>query len=170
MKHLIATFCALALSATTPALAAGGGGGGGGGKPSEGAVTLSDLPLYNSIEEATQALMEEFGEDETCPRNVDVPSIVIPIASGRYLYGYAFVTPRLCLARGVNDSRVIERLHFLVDEMVRTAHRHPFQIDGQGNIDREATRELLLTVLNEATESGQIERLDLLGSDIRPLQ
>ena len=38
-----------------------------------------------------------------------------------------------------------------------------------GEIDREGTREFLLSALGEVVEPGQIERLDLLGSDIRPM-
>jgi len=159
-----------ALLLTSSALAGGGGGGGGSSAPAEGAVMSSDLPLYNTIEEATQALMEEFGEDETCPRNVDVPSIVVPIAADRYLYGYAFVTPRICLSRGVSETRFIEGLHFMVDAMIREAHRHPFMIDAEGAVHRDETKEFLYAALLAVAEEGQIERLDLLGSDIRPLQ
>jgi hypothetical protein len=172
IRILSYALCA-SLALSTPAFAGGGGGGGGhgggGGSSGPGAVASTDLPLYNSVEEATQALMREFGEDETCPRNVDVPSIVVPVESHHYLYGYAFVTPRICLARGVNETRFIERLHFVVDVMVRSAHRHPFHMDDSGEIDREATREFLLTALADVVEPGQIERLDLLGSDIRPM-
>ena len=53
--------------------------------------------------------------------------------------------------------------------MVRSAHRHPFHMDDQGVIDREATREVLLSALGEVVDPAQIERLDLLGSDIRPM-
>ncbi|WP_306015625.1 hypothetical protein [Oceanicaulis sp. MMSF_3324] len=159
-----------ALLLSAPAFAGGGGGGGGGGGSAKpGDVASTDLPLYNSVEEATQALMAEFGEDETCPRNVDVPSIVVPIESSHYLYGYAFVTPRICLARGVSQTRFIERLHFMVDVMVRSAHRHPFHINEAGEIDRENTREVLLAALGDVVDPAQIERLDLLGSDVRPM-
>lgn len=167
-------FLAYALSASlvfsAPALAGGGGGGGGGGGAAKpGAVPGTDLPLYNSVEEATRALMEEFGEDETCPRNVDVPSIVVPVESRQYLYGYAFVTPRICLARGVSETRFIERLHFVVDALVRSAHQHPFHMDETGAIDREDTRTHLYAALNGVVDPAQVERLDLLGSDIRPM-
>ena len=172
IRYFAYALCA-AFLLSTPAFAAGGGGGGGGGSGGSsgpGAVASTDLPLYNSVEEATQALMAEFGEDETCPRRVDVPSIVVPIESHHHLYGYAFVTPRICLARGVSATRFIEDLHFLVDTMVRSAHRHPFMMDDAGEIDRESTRQILYAAIGEVVDPTQIERLDLLGSDVRPLR
>lgn len=170
IKSLAFALAGSVLLASTAVAGGGGGGGGGSSAPAEGAVMSSDLPLYNTIEEATQALMEEFGEDETCPRNVDVPSIVVPIAADRYLYGYAFVTPRICLSRGVSQTRFIEDLHFMVDAMVREAHRHPFTMDASGEVHRDGTQEYLYAALMSVAEEGQIERLDLLGSDIRPLR
>lgn len=170
IKSLACALVSSVVLASTAFAGPGGGGGGGSSAPAEGAVMSSDLPLYNTIEEATQALMEEFGEDETCPYNVDVPSIVVPIAADRFLYGYAFVTPRICLTRGVSETRFIEGLHFMVDAMVREAHRHPFTIDASGEVMRDDTQEHLLEALLSVAEDGQIDRLDLLGSDIRPIQ
>lgn len=142
----------------------------GGSRGGEGAVRSTDIELYNSIDAAADALMDEFGEDETCPRNVDVPSIVIPIAADGRLFGYAFVTPRICLARGVSESRFIAQQHFMVDAMIRAGHAHPFVLHRDGAIDREDTRTHLLAALETVASTGQIERLDLLGADIRPVR
>lgn len=132
----------------------------------EGSVRRADLPLYNALDAATDAAMEVFGPDDTCPRNVTVPALVIPVVDRGALVAYAFITPRLCLARGANENRLRDDLHFVVDRMVRSSHAHPFVIT-EGELDRSETHAAIFASVSEIAGEGRIERLDLLGSDLR---
>lgn len=168
MAQLLAYLCgalALVLSAVSPAYAAA--------PPSEpsrpsgpGSVRSTDIELYNALDAATDAAMEIFGPDDTCPRDLTVPALVVPVVDRGQLTAYAFVTPRLCLARGANESRLRDDLHFVVDRMVRASHAHPFSfVDGE--LNRTETRAAISAEVAAIVGEGRIERVDLLGSDLR---
>lgn len=100
------------------------------------------------------------------PRNAN--KLVAPVVreDGR-LAGYAFVTPRVCFARGFNSFDFREDEHFLMDAMVRAVHRHPFVLNEDGETtDRQAA----LAAFREAVEqvyNGQASGYDLSGDDLR---
>jgi hypothetical protein len=129
------------------------------------------IQLYDAVRERADRTAESFGVDEeTCPNETRTAPIVIPVVQNDYLVGYAFATPRFCLRRGVNRFGLDDRMHFVVDRMVREAHRSPY-VMGEGDVlEKAATGEALLRAVVEVVGDDRIERLDLLGSDVRYLR
>ncbi|MCP2670258.1 hypothetical protein NHF40_04875 [Maricaulaceae bacterium EIL42A08] len=129
------------------------------------------IELYNVIDERADRLAEEFAlDDQNCPNELRSAPIVLPVTDGDRLVGYAFATPRFCLARGYNRFQMDESMHFIVDRMIREAHRTPYAFLGNNTIDKTAANEALLRVAREIIGEERIERLDLLGSDVRYLR
>ncbi len=126
------------------------------------------IELYNVHEERADRIAETFSEeDPTCPNYELGRQIVIPVTHDEFLVGYAFITPRFCFSRGVNRFQVVNRMHFIFDGMVRAAHRTPFvRIDNE-TVDQSATNEALLAAARSVVGDGRLERIDLLGSDVR---
>ena len=129
------------------------------------------IELYNVVDERADRLAEEFAlDEETCPNELRSAPIVLPVTDGDRLVGYAFATPRFCLARGYNRFQMDESMHFVVDRMIREAHRTPFAFLGNNTIDDTAAKEALLRGAREIIGEDRIEHLDLQGSDVRYLR
>jgi len=126
--------------------------------------------LYNVLEERAREVVDFHTADPDCPRNVDVHALAIPVTDNNRLAGYGYVTPRLCLARGVRETRVRENLHHIVDALLRVAHEHPFVLDGEGGFDTLASHEHLFAAAEAVAGQGTVERMILLGGDIRLLR
>jgi hypothetical protein len=131
-----------------------------------GSQSSEPVELYNALDEAASRALDAFGPDETCPRNLDAPPVVVPVTTDDRLTGYAFVVPRLCLKRSGRFDH-LSNIHFLTDRFLRAAHRTPFQVQADGEIDREATQAAMLEAAGEFIQPQEIDRLDLLGEDIR---
>lgn len=128
------------------------------------------IELYNAVDERSRQLMEQFAiDDETCPNEVRSAPLVIPVTQNERLVGYAFVTPRFCLARGVNRFQLDDRMHFIVDQMVRAAHQTPFTLDEEAEMAEAQTNAALLAAASTIIGENRVDRLDLLGSDLRLL-
>lgn len=126
--------------------------------------------MHSDRLERAEALAEEFLADpETCPNYATSVPLVIPVVRNERLFGYAFVTPRLCLSRGVNEFAVMRDMHFVVDQMVKAAHRSPMTLDQQLLVVRGPTEEALLSAARSVLGENRIDRLQLLGSDVRAL-
>ncbi|MFP4518291.1 MAG: hypothetical protein ACLFQ5_02435 [Oceanicaulis sp.] len=153
---------AAAIAATAPAYAAAPAPGGGD----------EDRPvqLYNALEQAADRAEAIFGPDETCPRNMDAPAVVVPVVNeaGR-LAGYAFIVPRICLKRSGRFDH-LPRMHYLTDRFLRAAHRTPFVMDDTGSVARDETHAAMLAAAGEFIDPTEIDRVDLLGEDIRLLR
>ena len=129
------------------------------------------IELYNSVTERSRQLMDQFAiDEESCSNEVRSAPLVVPVTQGERLVGYAFVTPRFCLARGVNRFQMDDRMHFIVDQMVRAAHRTPFTLDEDASIAEAQTNAALLEAASTIIGENRVERLDLLGSDLRLLR
>ena len=153
-------FLAAALALTAPVHA-------GAPAPSGGADAGDPVELYNALEAAADRAMSIFGPDETCPRNMDAPAVVVPVVSeDQLLTGYAFVVPRVCLKRSGRFDHM-PRMHYLTDRFLRAAHRTPFTLNADGALEREATHAAMLEAAGEFIDPTDIDRLDLLGEDIR---
>lgn len=128
----------------------------------------ADQPLITYSDRAARAdaAVAALAEDaETCPNDATSAVLVIPITDRGRLFGYAFVTPRLCLARGVNAFSVTNEMHFIVDEMVRAAHRTPITLGADQALNRDATLAAMLEAARGVVGESRIERLVLLGED-----
>lgn len=125
--------------------------------------------VYNSLEAAANQAQATFGPDETCPRNLDAPAVVVPVVSERRLSGYAFVVPRICLKRG-DVFNYLQRMHLLTDSLLRAGHRAPFELDAEGRVVKDATHAAMLEALAGVVDPDQVDRLDLLGEDVRYLR
>lgn len=129
------------------------------------------IELFNEVDARSQRLREEFATDEeTCSNEVRSAPLVVPVTRDERLVGYAFVTPRFCLARGVNRFQFDDRMHFIVDQMIRAAHRTPFTLDEAAAISDADTNSALLAAASSIIGADRVERLDLLGSDLRLFQ
>jgi hypothetical protein len=160
LAALLSLLPALALSAGAHALA-----------PPPEADEPEVIELYNAIHERADQLAEAFAPDEeTCPNEVRTAPLVLPVTQSDRLVGYAFVTPRFCLERGVNRFQFDNRMHFAVDGMVRAGHRTPLTLDAEQSLVGAQTTQALLTAAVQVFGENRVERLDLLGSDIRYLR
>jgi hypothetical protein len=110
-----------------------------------------------------------LGADESCPRNLETPPVAIPVTAGDRLTGYAFIVPRICLNRSSRFDH-LANVHFLTDRFLRAAHRTPFQAQADGQVDREATQAAMLEAAGEFIPLEDIDRLDLLGQDVRSIR
>jgi hypothetical protein len=129
------------------------------------------IELFNEVDARSQALRDQFAvDDETCSNEVRSAPLVIPVTRHDRLVGYAFVTPRFCLARGVNRFQFDDRMHFIVDQMIRAAHRTPFTLDEDAALTETETNAALLSAAVAIIGDDRVERLDLMGSDVRLLQ
>jgi len=147
----------LALTAPASGLAPAGGG--------------ADEPraVYNAHEAAADRTQAAFGPDPSCPRNLDGPAVVVPVVDEQRLTGYAFVVPRVCLKRG-DPFGYRQSMHVLADQLVRAGHRAPFQLDAEGVVLKDATHAAMLDALASVVDPEQVDRLDLLGEDVRYLR
>lgn len=76
-----------------------------GAPPAQEPASEGALIRYSDREARADAAVEAFSADvESCPNDAGTSALVIPIVDRGALYGYAFVTPRLCLARGLAPS------------------------------------------------------------------
>jgi len=129
------------------------------------------LIRFSDREARAQALMEEYAaQEEECPGNVDSATLVVPIVDRGALFGYAFVTPKLCLAGNVNRFSVLNQMHFIVDRMVRASHRTPFSLNADGSVDQGAANAAMLAAAREIVGESRVESLILMGEDLRVLR
>ncbi|KAA5805078.1 hypothetical protein F1654_03555 [Alkalicaulis satelles] len=110
------------------------------------------------------------GEERACPHGDPraINKLVAPVVrqDGR-LAGYAFVTPRLCLARGYSMSNVREEEHFLMDALVRAVHANPFILHQDGvETDRSDAENAFSRAVNGRFGANVIA-FDLAGDDMR---
>lgn len=141
-----------------------------GAPPSNEADDDEPIIMHSDRLERAEALAQEFLPDpETCPNYTTSVPLVIPVARNERLFGYAFVTPRLCLSRGVSEFGVMSDMHFVVDEMVKAAHRTPMTLDDELLVERAPTEAALLEAARSILGEDRIDRLQLLGSDVRAL-
>lgn len=142
-----------------------------GAPPPSGDAPSEPVVLHSDRAERAAALREEFAPDEdACPNSVGSVTLVIPITSGERLFGYAFVTPRLCLARGVSEFTVTSQMHFIIDQMVRAAHRTPMALNDDMSVDQSRTNAAMLQAAQNVVGERRIEQLQLLGNDVRALR
>jgi hypothetical protein len=139
--------------------------------PAEGPEPSEPLIRHSDQQARVQALLEEYAaHDEACSDDVDSAPLVVPIVDRGTLFGYAFVTPKLCLAGGVNRFSVLNDMHFIVDQMVRASHRTPFTLNADMSLDRTATNAAMLTAARSVIGEARVESLVLRGDDIRVLR
>jgi hypothetical protein len=139
--------------------------------PAQEPASEGALIRYSDREARADAAIEAFSADvESCPNDAGTSALVIPVVDHGALYGYAFVTPRLCLARGVNAFTVTDDMHFIVDQMIRAAHRTPMTLNSDMSLNKDAANAAMLAAARSVIGESRIERLDLLGDDIRTLR
>ena len=130
-----------------------------------------NIRLYDVNEERADRIAAAFTEeDPTCPNYDMRDQIVVPIAENGTLVGYAFMTPRFCFARGVNRFQSDDNMHFVFDGMVRAVHRTPFVYLGDDEFDQSATMSAVLSAAQDIIGEERLERVDLIGFDVRYLR
>lgn len=139
--------------------------------PAEGPAASAPLIRHSDQQARAQALIEEYAaHDEVCSADVDSAPLVVPIVDRGALFGYAFVTPKLCLAGNVNPFSVLNDMHFIVDQMVRASHRTPFTLNADMSLERDATNAAMLSAARSVVGESRVESLILRGDDIRVLR
>lgn len=157
IAFLLSAFAAASLASAPPPPAS---------EPSSG-----PLVLHSDRAERAEELREELTPDPAeCPNYVGSVTLVVPVTDSGRLYGYAFVTPRLCLARGVSEFTVTSQMHFIVDEMVRAAHRTPMTLNEDLTVARDQTSAAMLVAAQQIVGGQRVERLQLSGNDVRTLR
>ena len=156
LNVLIPALAALSLGAAAPPQEADGDG---------------PLIRYSDREARAEAARDAFeADEETCGNNAGTSTLVVPVVRHGGLYGYAFVRPTLCLARGVSAFSVTNDMHFIVDRMVRAAHRTPMTLNEDLSLNKEATQAAMLAAARGVIGESRIERLHLPGEDLRALR
>lgn len=153
----LSALIALALSTGAPPA--------GGGEPAEPLVLHSDR-----AERAARLRAEAQVSEETCPNYALSAMLALPVTQDDALVGYTFVTPRLCLARGVNEFAVTEQMHFIIDAMVRAAHSEPVRLNPDRSLDRQASQAAMKAAADAIIGEGRLEALILRGDDLRTLR
>lgn len=111
-----------------------------------------------------------FADDNACPENqsASVNKLVTPVVTDAgELAGYAFVTPRVCLARGYSVLDFREREHFLMDALVRGVQHSPFRLLPDGSSDRTDAEAAFRRALAEVYAPDQVTAIALEGDDVR---
>ena len=165
MKNLLLglALCSIVLS---PAAFAGGGGGGGSGSSGT-TINFDWNDTGDGPDAAHNSIMEELGVNEGDPRVISMPAIVVPLVSDHRLLGYAYIHPRLLVARGSQSRRVQVNTHFALDRLIRASHRENLTDESGETIDRDRVREVWLAALAEYFGEGVIEQVSLATPDIR---
>ncbi|WP_394694557.1 hypothetical protein [Hyphobacterium sp.] len=166
MKNLVLGLALFSLVLSPSALAGGGGGGSSHGSSSY-TVNFDWNDTGDGAGTTHSSIMEELGVDDGDPRVISMPAIVVPLVSDHRLRGYAYVHPRLLVARGNQSRRVQENTHFALDRLIRASHRENLTDASGVTIDRERVREVWLEALAEYFGEGVIEQVSLATPDIR---
>lgn len=111
-----------------------------------------------------------LAEDAACPdgQATSVNKLVAPVVSeDNRLAGYAFVTPRVCLARGYSALDFRQEEHVLMDALVRAVQHSPFRLRPDGSVDRSDAETAFREVLEQIYVSQQASAIALQGDDMR---
>ncbi len=115
----------------------------------------------------------ESAEQEFAPPGgnyVDLPAVVVPVTDDGRLAAYAFITVRLHLASNADEWRVRAKAHFLMHDLVAVSHTTPFRRTGLSSFEAEPTRAQWESVLGARLTRDRLERLEILGGDMRMLR
>lgn len=119
---------------------------------------------------ALLAAPSALAEEAACADNqtAGVNKLVAPVVSeDSRLAGYAFVTPRVCLARNYSALDFREREHFLMDALVRAVQHNPFRLLPDGSVDRSDAEAAFREALTHIYSPQQVSAIALQGDDIR---
>lgn len=111
-----------------------------------------------------------LAQEAECAENqrAGVNKLVAPVVAGEgRLAGYAFVTPRVCLARGYSALDFREQEHFLMDALVRAVQHNPFRLMPDGRVDRSDAEGAFRAALLEVYDAQRVSAIALEGDDIR---
>lgn len=135
--------------------------------PADGRVR-AQVELPNDLRVFVEAAEQEFAPPGG--NYVDLPAVVVPVTENGGLIAYAFITVRLHLASNADEWRVREQAHFLMHELISIAHGTPFVRTGLASFDPEPTRALWESRISERLVRDRMERLEILGGDMRLLR
>lgn len=162
IARLLISGLAAALALGSPAYA---GEGPAAAREGAGNIHMSGYKLPNDLTMEAEEIENAFAPPDAA--YVDLPSMNIPVVRGERLVAYAFVMVRLHLRDERDEWRVRDESHYLLDAAVRRAHHVPFQLVQGERYDDSATRAALLETIHEVVGSDLVERVELLGGDIR---
>ncbi|MGY6629294.1 MAG: hypothetical protein ACXIVL_12315 [Oceanicaulis sp.] len=111
-----------------------------------------------------------LAEDGACPdgQTTSVNKLVAPVVSeDNRLAGYAFVTPRVCLARNYSALDFRQEEHILMDALVRAVQHSPFRLLPDGSVDRSDAEAAFRQALEQIYGSQQASAIALQGDDMR---
>jgi len=136
------------------------------GRADTGAMKAVGLALIIALAAASSALAEETACSDN--QTAGVNKLVAPVVTGdNRLAGYAFVTPRVCLARGYSALDFREREHFLMDALVRAVQHSPFRLLPDGSVDRSDANAAFRDSLAQIYGPQQVSAIALQGDDVR---
>ncbi len=111
-----------------------------------------------------------FAETDDCAESESVRAnkLVAPIVAeeGR-LAGYAFLTPRVCLARSYSALDFHEKEHVLTDALVRAVQRSPLRLLPDSSVDRSDAEAAFREALAAVYGPGDVTAIGLQGDDFR---
>ena len=136
------------------------------GRGDTGVMKAVALALILALVAAPSALAEEAACSDS--QTAGVNKLVAPVVSDdNRLAGYAFVTPRVCLARNYSALDFREREHFLMDALVRAVQHNPFRLLPDGSVDRHDAEAAFREALAGIYPPQQVSAIALQGDDIR---
>lgn len=161
------SFSAQAFAVTAPP-PADDGHGGGSDETAEN-VHVSSYQVPNDVAAAEQAEIDAANPPDD-GRYVDMPNLNVPVVQNDRLIGYAYVLVRYHMPDNADEYRIREKIHILLNELVRTSHSTPFVRTGRDSYDSTATHELWLEVSGHIVNPELITDIQIIGSDIRFLR
>jgi len=154
MKHLAAPFAILLVLASPAAWAFA--------PPAEEEGPALVVP--NDLRELAAQAGERLAPPDT--PHLDLPPISVPITYNGRLAGYSNLNVRLHLHDEAHISAIRERLHFVVHDLVRLGHAHPFTLAGVDDFDAGQTYEHWDSALEARLGEGVVSELEPLAASI----
>lgn len=169
MRVLKAILLALVLGLPTamPAHALGGGGGGGGDGSSSSSgnrLTLRFNLFGGGSDDDGYGEGEEEDED---PRVIIMPAVVAPLSQDSRLSGFAYVHLRVRLHEGADIWGARENLHYALDQLVRTAHRHNLSNEDGTGLNEDRAEEIWAETLSALYGGNYLDYVEISSVDTR---
>jgi len=122
------------------------------------------LVVPNDLRDIAVQASERLAPPDT--PHLDLPPIAVPITSNGQLAGYSNLTIRLHLHDESGIAAIREHLHFVVHDLVRLGHAHPFTLVAGDDFDPGQTYEHWDSALDARLGEGVVADLEPLAASV----
>lgn len=108
--------------------------------------------------EKAEGEAQEKGEKD--PREVELPTIIMPVSKDGRLVNYLFVTFRMLMGDKVNPWKIRDKAHYGRDALVRVVHKVDMtNHDNYRDFDRAKIESDIIPALEAVYGEGTIEKM-----------